>query len=34
MIGVLRHMEHSEDYLTKQIVKITEAKDFFDKKIK
>jgi hypothetical protein len=34
MVGVLRHMEQSEDYLSRQIIKITEVKNNFDKKIK
>lgn len=34
MVGVLRHKEQSEDYLSKQIIKITEAKNNFEKKVK
>lgn len=34
MAGTLKRMEQSSDYLSKQIIKITEAKNIFEKKIK
>ena len=29
MVGVLRSMEQSNDFISKQIIKITEAKDIY-----
>lgn len=29
MVGALRNMEQSEDYISKQIIKISEARDIY-----
>lgn len=34
MVGILKNMEQSSDFLSRQIIKITDAKDSFEKKIK
>lgn len=34
MVGALRNMEQSEDYISKQIIKISEARDIYEKKLK
>ena len=34
MVGVLRHIEQPEDFLSKQVIKINKKKNNFEKKLK